>query len=496
MSPSVKPFNEAKYKVLMDGLECSEIRFNKIHNWNPIFRIDAEFYNKRAITIDTQIRKMPHLCLNKEDVVSGPFGSTLKSASYLAEGPIPFIRIENIKGGFYVDTLNIMYISEEDNNRIKNSALRLDDIVLSKVGNSIGYFARIDKRTPYCNISENNIGIKLETYQESFKHYLVAYLNCSLAQKLVARRTSGNAQPKLNVGDMCLIPIPTFSDAFYKVISNLIIDSENLIAASQEKYRYAEKMLASTIDMVDRSSTKIIMSLKSLSESFLTSGRLDAEYYQPKYDELFTSLKKHTTQLLGGKDGIVIIKKSIEPGSDSYCDEGIPFVRVSDVTKYGISEPSIKLPRNIVAEPNKLYPKRNTILFSKDGSVGIAYKMEKDTEVITSGALLHLTVKNPLEVLPDYLTLVLNSPIVQLQAERDSNGAIIKHWKPSDIENVIIPILDIEIQQEIASKVQDSFALRRKSEQLLENAKQAVELAIGLGEEKAMEWLKCKNAEV
>lgn len=37
MSPSVKPFNEAKYKALMDGLECSEIRFNEIHNWNPIF---------------------------------------------------------------------------------------------------------------------------------------------------------------------------------------------------------------------------------------------------------------------------------------------------------------------------------------------------------------------------------------------------------------------------------------------------------------------------
>ena len=175
------------------------------------------------LTIDTQIRKMSHLCLNKEDVVSGPFGSTLKSASYLSEGPVPFIRIENIKGGFYVNTLNIMYISEKDNNRIKNSALRVDDIVLSKVGNSIGYFARIDKRIPYCNISENNIGIKLEKYQESFKHYLVAYLNCSLAQKLVARRTSGNAQPKLNVGDMCLIPIPTFSDAFYKVISNLIM---------------------------------------------------------------------------------------------------------------------------------------------------------------------------------------------------------------------------------------------------------------------------------
>lgn len=44
--------------------------------------------------------------------------------------------------------------------------------------------------------------------------------------------------------------------------------------------------------------------------------------------------------------------------------------------------------------------------------------------------------------------------------------------------------------------MQESFALRHQSEQLLENAKRAVEIAIELGEEKAMKWLKGKNAEV
>ena len=33
--------------------------------------------------------------------------------------------------------------------------------------------------------------------------------------------------------------------------------------------------------------------------------------------------------------------------------------------KTQMSEPSIKLPRNIVAEPNKLYPKKNTIKSAK-----------------------------------------------------------------------------------------------------------------------------------
>ena len=105
---------------------------------------------------------------------------------------------------------------------------------------------------------------------------------------------------------------------------------------------------------------------------------------------------------------------------------------------------------------------------------------------------MHLKVRNKAEVLPDYLTLVLNSPIVQLQAERDSNGAIIQHWKPSEIENVIIPILDMDVQEEIAAKVQESFALRKQSKQLLEYAKQAVEMAIEQSEDVALGWLKDK----
>lgn len=44
MSPSVKPFNEAKYKALMDGLECSEVLFSEIKNDNEKYRFDSEFF--------------------------------------------------------------------------------------------------------------------------------------------------------------------------------------------------------------------------------------------------------------------------------------------------------------------------------------------------------------------------------------------------------------------------------------------------------------------
>lgn len=80
--------------------------------------------------------------------------------------------------------------------------------------------------------------------------------------------------------------------------------------------------------------------------------------------------------------------------------------------------------------------------------------------------------------------------IVKMQAERDAGGSIIQHWKPSEIENVIIPWLPMDKQKEIADKIQESFSLRKQSNALLERAKTAVEMAIEQGEETALGWLQ------
>ena len=49
-----------------------------------------------------------------------------------------------------------------------------------------------------------------------------------------------------------------------------------------------------------------------------------------------------------------------------------------------------------------------------------------------------------------------------------------------------LPKVDENLQKAIAANIQKSFALRRQSKQLLEYAKQAVELAIEQGEDVAL----------
>ena len=243
---------------------------------------------------------------------------------------------------------------------------------------------------------------------------------------------------------------------------------------SIQEERYAAWLLLTEIGILPTTEKKYktVKTCKKLSDSFLSSGRLDAEYYQPKYDYLFYHLSEFATSTIGE---LADIRKSIEPGSDAYQETGVPFIRVSDLSKFGLSDTTIHL--NAEDYRDVIRPKKDTILLSKDGSVGIAYKVEEPLDVITSGAILHLSLKNT-DVLPDYLTLVLNSPIVRLQAERDAGGSIIQHWKPSEIENVAIPILPMQTQQEIADKIKSSFKLRKESKHLLNEAKQMVEAAI------------------
>jgi len=469
----------------LEGLEVTEISFIELAKTS---RIDAEFFNKIGIITEKKILSLPHYFLRTDEVVSGPFGSTLKSHSYLKSG-IPFIRIENIRGGFIINQNEIVYISDEDNQLLLNSQLFVNDLVLSKVGNTIGYFARVDEEIKHCNISENNIGIKLKNYDVAQRHFILTYLNSKHAQILVLKRRSGNAQPKLNVSDLNKIPIPIYNNKLYDIVSSAILESKKLIDNAQKHYSHAEDILIKELGGVrfeSRSdSDKVVTAVKTLKDSFEDRGRLDAEYYQPKYDKVVELIKSKPHKKLGE---LVYIKKSIEPGSDAYDTNGIPFIRVSDVSKFEISSPEIHL--NLESfDVEGLQPKKNTILFSKDGSIGIAHKVEEDLRVITSSALLHLTVKDD-EVLPDYLTLVLNSITTQMQAERDAGGSIIQHWRIDEIRNVLIPVLAKELQKEISEKVQESFRLRKQSKMLLEAAKKAVEIAIEQNEEEAIKYLE------
>ena len=100
--------------------------------------------------------------------------------------------------------------------------------------------------------------------------------------------------------------------------------------------------------------------------------------------------------------------------------------------------------------------------------------MVKETiDGVTSGGIVKVKLKEQID--PEYVALCINSIVGQSQVERDAGGSIIKHWKPEQIKNLLIPILPVATQKKIADLVRESHAARKKAKELLEEAKRKVE---------------------
>lgn len=468
----------------MDGLEISELTLGTVRDNTYDFRIESEFHKKCYVDLNRRLYNC-HAKMLMNGMADMVTDGTHFTPEYFDVG-VPFLSALNVKENDLDLDAGYKFISEKHHKILcKRVHPKSGDILLRKVGVGARYACVVPD-----GAFDFSIFVSLACIRANINpYYLSTFINSKYGQMQLLRFNKGISQPDLHLEDIKRLLVPEFSEKFYTTIEDAVRVGNTALDKSRMIYKEAAKELEDyfSFDLCDRQS---IGTVKSMSESFGVSKRLDAEYYEPKYDRLFARLNEFPTKRLGGKRGIVTTFKSLEPGSDMYCEKGIPFVRVSDVTKYGICEPAIKLPVDLVEDAQNFFPKKDTILFSKDGSVGIAYQLEEDAHFFTSSALLHLTVRDPYEILPEYLTLVLNSSAVQLQAQRDSNGAVIQHWKPSEIENVIVPILDMETQNHLKRKVQESFMLRRQAMKWIKAAKDTVEAAVEQGEEKAVRLLE------
>ena len=261
----------------------------------------------------------------------------------------------------------------------------------------------------------------------------------------------------------------------------------NKYIKSEEKYKKAQFLLLSELGLIDWQPKHLLTFVKNYSDTE-QAGRIDAEYFQPKYEEIVNAIKRYTGgwETLGN---LVSMQKSVEVGSGEYRADGIPFIRVSNISPFEITEEKY-ISESLYHGIKQHQPQKSEILFSKDATPGIAYYINRQPgKMIPSGGILRLKSKTD-RINNECLTLVLNSILVKEQTNRDVGGSVILHWRPDQVKQTVIPILPEDAQTRIQQKVTETFNLRQQSRHLLECAKKAVEMAIEQDEQKAINWLK------
>jgi len=469
----------------LEGLEVKELLFTELSVDNEKFRIDDQFFLKKYLRAYSKIKSVDSVQLFEiinvltDFSANGSYENIAKNFELLDSLDYAYmVRSTDLEKKDY--TTNVKYVNKHTYDFLSKSKIFGGELLINKIGSPGRVYIMPILNIPV-SLGMNLFMIKLKPETHFKEKFIWTFFNSEFGQNIIQRKVNGTVPLTIDKEAVKSLYIPNLSADFQVAIDNMINDSEEKLKSSKDTYILAENYLLNKLELNDFQPSNETVNIKSFAESYSSTGRLDAEYYQSRYEELLNYIRSIKYDKLGH---LVNIRKSIEPGSEAYQEEGIPFIRVSNLTKYGIADTDIHLDKSEYA--NVLRPKKDTILLSKDGTVGIAYKVPEDMFAITSGAILHLNVQSD-EVLPDYLTLVLNSFVVQMQAERDAGGSILQHWKPSEIEQVEIPIVDKDIQIQISELIQESFRLKKESEYLLELAKRAVEVAIEEGEERALD---------
>jgi type I restriction enzyme, S subunit len=466
-------------------MEYSVVNFKNVKEIQD-FRIDAECFQPIHLQTEDLIKKTKYETLGmlSKSVINFGAYSLCNYIEFISEG-IPFIMTQDIKNNL-IDTDNLHFISKEVHRILYKSHCKFGQVLLTMAGAYLGQAA-----VYYLDFeASSNQAIAKITLRETTidPFYLSTFLNCKFGQSQITRFRTGTGQPNLNLGLIQTIKVPLLSANFQSLTKNLVLDGIKCDKERRECYVKADQMLTSELGIQKWELEYKLSFVKNFSNTH-SAGRIDAEYFQPVYDVIVGAVKSAKGFACLGD--LVSIKKCVEPGSEAYQDSGVPFVRVSNLSKFGINNDNQQFISESLYESLKIHqPKKGEILLSKDATPGIAYYLiDAPSKMIPSSGILQLTVKDPLKTIPQYLTLVLNSVVVQKQIERDVGGSVINHWLVDQVKNTIIPVLDEPIQKAISSKISESFLKHQQSRLLLEIAKHGTEIAIESGEEKAKEWI-------
>ena len=213
MSPSVEPFNETKYKALMDGHEITEIQLSALERTK---RIDAEFYKKAHLAVDailsTWNKKSIADCFHVSD------GNHMGITDNFCEDGIPYYRGQDIYH-LFIETATPLMINRAtyEKPQMHRSHLKKGDVLMSIVGAIVGNSALVTSNEPAtcsCKLSimrSKNKGVSPEL--------LLVYIKTKYGQIQIQKFKRGAAQTGLLLEDFDQLYVPMFSEHFQDRIS-------------------------------------------------------------------------------------------------------------------------------------------------------------------------------------------------------------------------------------------------------------------------------------
>lgn len=442
-------------------------------------RIDAEFYKPISLYTDKLIKQQNYKPLSS--LVEDGYRVVYENTKILNKNIVDiqtdarFLQAANISNdGLWIEVDNIGFVNKRDWERYPKGRIVKGEVLIEVKGLAEKVTIVQDYMPERTLVTGSVFKLTLKKNTIS-PEYLFAFFNCKYGKILRDRTKVNTLIAYVSKPELYKIPIPIPDINTHDDITISIANSFTLQKKSKDLYSQASNLLEKELKLEEITYKKNKSYTANFSE-VINSNRIDSEYYQIKFRQIEEHLSKLTTLSLGS---LCTFLKGYEVGTKLYTAEGPTFIRVSNLTKDGFIFGNVDkyISKDTYSLFKEYQPEIGDILLTKDGTIGTCHVVDTEVEGIISSGIMKLNLFNT-NIPREYLALVINSTICQMQASRDCSGALITHWKPLDIRKMKIPILSDAIMFELSELVISSKQALKESKQLLEQAKSRVEQLI------------------
>lgn len=405
----------------------------------------------------------------------------MKVASYY-DGEYRFVKTDNLRvndiSGPYTHTL-----TKKGFDTLQRVHLQAGDIIVTIIGATYDVIARSALVRPEllpAAINQNIALVRADRNKIS-PEYLVTYMNSKYGRMYLEYLARQMEQVNLNcqeIGQDAIV-IPTIR--VEKAIDGLVTEAYHRLAASKEKFDDAETTLLRIFHFDDYHTCSQQITTRSMHD-ILEAGRFDAEYYQPKYDQILEQLERISHGTVGTMCNIY--DQNFTPDRSTSYD----YIELANIGGNGIiTGCTTDTGDNLPSRARRMVHTGNLLVPSIEGSLqSMALVSDTYDGALCSTGFFVLDAES---MNSETLLVLFKSAPMQALLKRQCSGTILTGFDKDSLCSLPLPSISIETQREIQANVKRSLELHNEAMELLAQSKRAVELFIEQGEAAALDAL-------
>lgn len=313
---------------------------------------------------------------------------------------------------------------------------------------------------------------------------LMAFCMSEYVQTILKFSQYGTEHPRFYEFVLNNIKIPKSVENTNSELTLLLNNALNSKQKADNLYSEAKNILLKELNLLNYKPEHKLFFEKNLSDT-VSAERMDAEYFQPKYDEIIKHIKNYKNGFDKLENLVNINDKNFNPKSN----EIYKYVELANISINGETTGCAENKgKDLPSRARRLIKLNDLIVSSVEGSLDKIAIINEELENSLCSTGFYILASQILN--SETLLMFFKSIAGQMQLKRGCKGTILTAIPKEELEKIVIPKIDNAIQQKIKEYIQKMYKARQTSKLLLKTAKKAVETAIEKDEPTAFKFIE------